>query len=113
MHVRPICSASILLSVSACAGLQLTPIKSAQQRPSNVAVYFKVQSASGDPVGGLSADSFRIYEDGQLVSQYESKQTIVNPEVTAVHYTLLLVDMSGSVSESGNGEVVAQAVGAF
>lgn len=113
MHVRPICSASIFLSLSACAGLQLTPIKSAQQRPSNVAVYFKVQTGSGDPIGGLSADSFRIYEDGQLVSQYESKQTIVNPEVTAVHYTLLLVDMSGSVSESGNGEVVAQAVGAF
>jgi hypothetical protein len=96
-----------------CAGLQLTPIKSTQQRPSNVAVYFKVQTGSGDPVGGLAADGFRIFEDGQLVSQYESKQTILNPEVAAAHYTLLLVDMSGSVSLSGDSEAVAQAVGAF
>jgi hypothetical protein len=96
-----------------CARLHLTSIKSAQQKPSNVAVYFKVQTGSGEPIGGLTANSFHIYEDGQLVSQYESKQTILNPQVAAVHYTLLLVDMSGSVSESGNGDVIAQAVGTF
>lgn len=79
-------------------GLSLTPIKSAQSKPSNVAVYFKVQTSGGDPVGGLTADSFKIYEDGSLVSELESKQTILNPEVAASHYTLLLVDMSGSVS---------------
>jgi len=106
--------ASLLLA-GGCAGLQLTPIKTAQQRPSNVAIYFKVQKEGGDPVGGLTADQFRIYEDGQLVSQYESKQTILNPEVTAVHYTLLLVDMSGSVSQSGNGttDELVQAASAF
>ena len=102
-----------LLASTGCAGLQLTSIKMTQQKPSNVAVYFKVQTQGGDPVGGLNADQFRIYEDGQLVSQYESKQTILNPEVAAVHYTLLLVDMSGSVSESGNSESVVQAVGTF
>ncbi len=107
--------ASLLLLLGGCAGLQLTPIKTAQQRPSNVAVYFKVQTEGGDPVGGLTADQFRIYEDNQLVSQYESKQTILNPEVTAVHYTLLLVDMSGSVSQSGNGttDELVQAASAF
>jgi len=104
-----------LLLLGGCVGLQLTPIKTAQQRPSNVAIYFKVQTEGGDPVGGLTADKFRIYEDGQLVSQYESKQTILNPEVTAVHYTLLLVDMSGSVSQSGNGttDELVQAASAF
>jgi len=96
-----------------CAGLQLTTIKATQQRPSNVAIYFKVQDGAGEPLGGLTADRFRIYEDDQLVSQYESKQTILNPEVAAVHYTLLLVDMSGSVSESGTGDVLVQAVGTF
>ena len=85
----------------------------AQQRPSNVAVYFKVRTSDGAPVGGLTADRFRIYEDGQLVSQYESKQTILNPSVAAVHYTLLLVDMSGSVTGSGNGAVLVEAVSAF
>jgi hypothetical protein len=104
---------ALLVAGSGCTGLHLTPIKSSQQRPSNVAVYFKVETKSGDPVGGLTADQFRIYEDGQLVSQYESKQTILNPEVTAVHYTLLLVDMSGSVTESGTGDTLVQAVGTF
>jgi hypothetical protein len=96
-----------------CAGLQLTTIKATQQKPSNVAVYFKVQDGTGAPLAGLTADRFRIYEDDQLVSQYESKQTILNPEVAAVHYTLLLVDMSGSVSESGTVDTLVQAVGTF
>jgi hypothetical protein len=114
MRVSQLLGASLLVVASVgCARLHLTPIKATQQRPSNVAVYFKVQTGSGEPIGGLTANSFRIYEDGQLVSQYESKQTILNPQVAAVHYTLLLVDMSGSVSESGNGDVIAQAVGTF
>lgn len=96
-----------------CAGLQLTTVKTAEQRPSNVAVYFKVQTEGGGPVAGLTADQFRIYEDGQLVSRYESKQTIVNPEVAAAHYTLLLVDMSGSVSGSGSVDSLVQAVRTF
>ena len=93
-------AACALFFVTGCGGggLTLTPIKSTQAKPSNVAVYFKVQTSGGDPVGGLTAESFRIYEDGELVSQLESKQTILNPEVAASHYTLLLVDMSGSVS---------------
>jgi hypothetical protein len=106
-------AALLLVLAAGCSGLKLTSIKMAQQRPSNVAVYFKVRTSDGAPVGGLTADRFRIYEDGQLVSQYESKQTILNPSVAAVHYTLLLVDMSGSVSESGNGPVIVQAVSAF
>jgi hypothetical protein len=96
-----------------CVGLQLTTVKTAEQRPSNVAVYFKVQTEVGGPVAGLTADQFHIYEDGQLVSRYESKQTIVNPEVAAAHYTLLLVDMSGSVSGSGSLDSLVQAVRTF
>ncbi len=96
-----------------CVGLHLTTIKATNSKPSNVAVYFKVETRSGDPVGGLTADRFKIFEDDNLVSQYESKQTILNPEVAAVHYTMLLVDMSGSVSESGTGETLVQAVGTF
>ncbi len=105
--------AVLVLLGTGCAGLQLTTIKAVQQKPSNVAIYFKVQDGAGEPLGGLTADRFRIYEDNQLVSQYESKQTILNPEVAAVHYTLLLVDMSGSVSESGTGDTLVQAVGTF
>jgi uncharacterized protein YegL len=96
-----------------CNGLHLTAIKAAQQRPSNVAVYFRLSDHGGNPIPDLTANSFRIYEDDQLVSEFESKQTIANPEVAAVHYTLLLVDMSGSVSGSGTVDSLVQAVNAF
>ncbi|GAB5540566.1 MAG: hypothetical protein SangKO_003260 [Sandaracinaceae bacterium] len=93
---------AILACVGAlgCGGLRLNIIDSAFQRPSNVAVYFTVDTATGDPVTGLESEDFRIYEDGTIVSVAESQQTIINPEVAAEHYTLVLVDMSGSVSES-------------
>src|SRR5579871_4102449 len=88
--------------VAGCAGLNPQLVDSSVQKPSNVAVYFTVDTAQGDPVPGLTAEQFHIYEDGKIVSPFESKQTILNPEVAAMHYTLLLVDLSGSVTQSGS-----------
>jgi hypothetical protein len=103
-----------LLAVVGCGGsLQLTLIDASAQHPSNVAVYFTVDTADGDPVPGLTAEQFKIYEDGEPVSALESKQTILNPEVSSTHYTLLLVDMSGSVSASGDVPVIVQSVHGF
>jgi hypothetical protein len=107
--------AALVLAALATAcggGLQLTPIRATNNKPSNVIVYFKVQNGK-NPVGGLTADSFKIYEDGDLVSKYESKQTILNPEVAASHYTLLLVDMSGSITDSGAVDTLVDAAGGF
>ncbi len=104
---------ALCVGLAACGGLQLRTIKTAEHRPSNVAVYFKVETHAHEPVAGLTADRFRIYEDEQLVSQYESRQTIINPEVAAAHYTLLLVDMSGSVTEGGAVDALVQAAGVF
>jgi hypothetical protein len=94
-------------------GLRLTLVDAAHRRPSNVAMYFTVDTSTGEPVGGLEASSFRIYEDGALVSADESKQTILNPEVAAEHYTLLLVDMSGSVTASDQVPLIEQAAASF
>ena len=106
---------AIALLVSACggSGLRLTQIDHSVQKPSNVAVYFTVDTADGDPVPGLKTDAFRIYEDDRLVSAFESKQTILNPEVIAAHYTLLLVDMSGSVAQSGDLPTIVAAAQTF
>ncbi len=102
----------VAVTMGCGGGLALTPIRATSNRPSNVVVYFKVQKGK-EPVGGLTAESFKIYEDGDLVSQYESKQTILNPEVAASHYTLLLVDMSGSITDSGAVDTLVDAAGAF
>jgi len=105
---------ALLTLVVGCGGyLRLTRIDASVQKPSNVAVYFIVDTSEGDPMPGLTAESFKIYEDGQPVSALESKQTILNPEVTASHYTLLLVDMSGSVTLSGDVPVIVDSARAF
>ena len=99
----------LLLALSALGcggGLHLTRINSEQKKPNNVWVFFTVERGE-EPVGGLEVKDFKIYEDDKLVSTYESKQTIQNPEVAAVMYTLLLLDVSGSITESGQlGNIV-------
>ncbi|WP_245677917.1 vWA domain-containing protein [Chondromyces crocatus] len=93
-------------------GLRVTRINSAEKKPNNVWVFFTVEEGD-EPVGGLTADKFKIYEDGELVSEFESKQTIQNPEVAAVMYTMLLVDMSGSITESGQADALVDAAQSF
>jgi hypothetical protein len=102
-----------LSAVSGCAGLKLQLVDSSVRKPSNVAVYFTVDTRGGEPVADLTPQDFRIYEDGQPVSILESKQTILQPEVAAIHYTLLLVDMSGSVVDSGDMPTLIQAAASF
>ncbi len=93
-------------------GLTVTRINSEQKKPNNVWVFFTVERGE-DPVGGLEARDFKIYEDDKLVSQFESKQTIQNPDVAAVMYTLLLLDVSASITESGQIDQVVDAAQLF
>jgi hypothetical protein len=101
------------LLFSACGGLRPVLVDASVQKPSNVAVYFTVDTRSGDPLPGLKSDQFHIYEDGKQVSPFESRQTILNPEVAAEHDTLLLVDMSGSVTASGEVPALEAAAARF
>ncbi len=108
--VAALCSAAFS---AGCLGLNAQLVDASVQKPSNVAVYFTVDTIGGQPVPGLTAEQFHIYEDDKLVSPFESKQTILNPEVAAMHYTLLLVDMSGSVTKSGALPALEEAVAKF
>src|SRR3954470_9790309 len=107
------CAALLSGLGSGCAGLKLQLVDASVRKPSNVAVYFTVDTRGGEPVADLTPDQFHIYEDGQPVSVLESKQTILQPEVAAIHYTLLLVDMSGSVVDSGDMPALIQAAASF
>jgi hypothetical protein len=96
-----------------CAGLKLEPVDASVRKPSNVAVYFTVDTTSGQPVANLQPNDFVIYEDAQPVSVLESKQTILQEQIAAIHYTLLLVDMSGSVVGSGDMPALIGAASSF
>src|SRR5215475_9119244 len=104
--------ASSLVWLSGC-GLKLGLVDASVKKPSNVAVYFSVVDKDSVGVPNLTADQFHIYEDGHIVSPFESKQTILNPEVAAVQYTLLLMDMSGSVTNTGQAPLLADAASSF
>lgn len=110
-----VCTGLLVLALCSmgCQGLRLRFVNASVDSPSNVAVYFTVDTREGEPVPGLSAEQFHIYEDKNLISIYESKQTILNPEVATVRYTLLLLDMSGSVVESGQVPLIQEAVDVF
>lgn len=110
---RTMLSIALSVALTGCAGLKLNLINSSVRRPSNIAMYFSVDRTNGQPVGGLTADRFRIFEDDAPVSALESRQTILNPQVAAVHYTMLLMDMSGSVTESGQVPQLQEAARVF
>jgi von Willebrand factor type A domain len=102
----------LALGAGGCA-LKLQLVDASVRKPSNVAVYFTVDTHAGEPVANLTPQDFSIYEDSEPVSILESKQTILQPEVAAIHYTLLLVDMSGSVVDSGDMPALVQAASSF
>ena len=108
-----IVAAAAALSLVACGGsLRLTRINSAEDKPNNVWIFFTVERGD-EPVGGLQAEDFKIYEDGDLVSTFESQQKILNPEVAAVMYTMLLLDVSGSITDSGQIDQLVNAAEMF
>lgn len=103
----------VSLWLTSCTTMRFQLHNASADKPSNVALYFAVEKSNGDPLPGLDAKSFKIYEDGQLISPFESKQTILNPEVSVVHYVLVLLDMSGSITESGTLPTLTSAATAF
>lgn len=106
-------TAALCASLLGCGNsLSVTRINSAEAKPNNVWVFFTVEQGE-EPVAGLTADDFAIYEDDKLVSPFESQQVIQNPEVAAVMYTHLLLDMSGSITESGESDSVVDAAHKF
>jgi hypothetical protein len=104
--------AALLLCTACGGGLRVKVVNSDAKKPNNVWVFFTVKKGD-EPVGALTADDFQIYEDGNEVSKFESKQKILNPEVAAVMYTMLLVDMSGSITESGQADTLVDAAKQF
>lgn len=105
-------TAGLCLPLAGCASLDVTHINSSSKKPNNVWVFFTVEKGD-EPVAGLTADDFEIYEDDQLVSKFESKQVIQNPDVAAVMYTMLLLDMSGSITESGEQDTLVDSAQLF
>ena len=65
--------------------------------PSNVSVFFKVDDLAGRGQAGLTESDFNIYENGQLVSEFEAVRKIQPNEQVFDYNIILVLDLSGSV----------------
>jgi uncharacterized protein YegL len=65
--------------------------------PSNVSVFFKVEDLAGNGVANLNEADFNIYENGNLVSEFEAVRKIQPNEQVFDYNIILVLDLSGSV----------------
>ncbi|MEN9798443.1 MAG: hypothetical protein RL653_2139 [Pseudomonadota bacterium] len=69
--------------------------------PSRLSLGFTVETEGGEPVAGLTSAAFDIYEDGLAVSHYESQRSIQPRAHRSRMYSLVLLDLSGSILRAG------------
>lgn len=84
--------------------------------PGKVSVFFKVSDSSGNPVSGLTADQFTIYEQGRnddcfnTISTSESFARISPNSQIFNNNTLLVLDLSNSVLSNSLNELKSASV---
>ncbi len=102
--------------VDACLGLEKGElVLSIQEQfttlPGKVSVFFRVSDTSGNPVPGLTANQFTIYEQGRnddcfkTISTSESSARISPNSQIFSNNTLLVLDLSNSVLSSSLDEL--------
>lgn len=80
--------------------------------PSVVRVFFQL-TCDDAPTPGLTEADFVIYEDDAEISIYESEQQIVPTETGYEMSAVLLLDMSGSIVDSGSLSNLQSAASSF
>jgi uncharacterized protein YegL len=84
--------------------------------PGKVSIFFKVSDADGNPVSGLTANQFTIYEQGRnddcfnTISTSESFARISPNSQIFSNNTLLVLDLSNSVLSSSLNELKSASV---
>ncbi len=79
--------------------------------PGKVSIFFRVSDSDGNPVPGLTADQFTIYEQGRndacfsTISKTESQARISPNAQIFNNNTLLVLDLSNSVLSSSLSEL--------
>ncbi|MGA9521531.1 MAG: hypothetical protein WBV82_08715 [Myxococcaceae bacterium] len=98
---------------SNCLNLKLQDNGFSTAKPARVSLFFTVDTCDGEPVAQLTADKFRLLEDSAQVSAFESQQRIRPRAQDMRMYTLLLLDLSGSILRSGDYPRLREAADAF
>ena len=84
--------------------------------PGKVSIFFRVSDTNGNPIPGLTADQFTIYEQGRndacfsTISKTESQARISPNTQIFSNNTLLVLDLSNSVLSSSMEELKTASV---
>lgn len=79
--------------------------------PAKVSVFFKVDDKLGNPIPGLISSDFTIYEKGRndacerKISSFEANATISSRKQIFAYNTVLVLDLSGSVTATSLEEL--------
>lgn len=81
-----------------------------------VTMFFRLE-CDGKSIEGLGDDDFQVFENGEPISAFESQKRVAASEQgdgsVFLAYTMLLIDMSGSIIDSGNVEPLVSAAKTF
>jgi len=122
LFVSSVARGAAILAASALAGcatsaqngdLQVKVLAATSETPSNVAVNLSIGTKTGDPLVGLKPTNFRIFEDGKLVPEDKAKRMLLDPKVAEAYFTVLLIDLSGPITESQDFSELVRQVGDF
>lgn len=81
--------------------------------PAKVSVTFQVTTEAGDPVPGLPVSAFEILDDGLSDSGFEAAKAFQPKPGRFQTSVVLLLDMSGSITETAAFPLLKTAAGAF
>ncbi len=107
------CAHAGCASTAQSGGLQVKVLAATSQTPSNVAVNLSIGTKSGEPLVGLKPENFRIFEDGKLVPEDKARRMLLDPKVAEAYFTVLLIDLSGPITESQDFPELVRQVGEF
>jgi hypothetical protein len=95
------------------SGLEIEILDTATETPAKVLVTFRVSTDDGEPVPNIPVDAFELLDDGQSDSNFESSKAF-QPKPGLFQTSVgLLLDMSGSITQSDALESLKTAADAF
>jgi hypothetical protein len=77
--------------------------------PARVSLFFGVDTCDGQPVSGLSSNAFEVQENGRPLSVLESQRSIRPKGQRYRMFSVLLLDISGSILRSGEYPALREA----
>ena len=101
--------ALIVLGASAQAPMNITVTQVDQSRFPQIDVFVSVTDAGGSPMRGVTADAFRLEENGKPLALLAATRAGEQNPVS----TVLVIDHSGSMASAGKMTAAKQAASAF